>query len=132
MRRRFRIAAICLLVVGCGGDSPRIELLGTTGTTRTTGTTQPDSRPEDVAGPLPLQQPLVMTLSAHVDAERVSTDATLVVEALPPIEGLAEPFDPMSPAVLRGSIEAVGDGWDLRGFFDAHYCPQLNTYAVCE
>jgi len=59
-------------------------------------------------------------------------DAEVVVELLPTSEELADPFVPRDAVVVTGSVTADAPGWSVSGTFVASYCPDLNSFAICE
>ena len=66
------------------------------------------------------------------DGMSVSTSAIIELESLPGVTDLADPFDPLAPAIVNGNFAAKATDWSLTGTFSAVYCPRLNNFAICE
>jgi hypothetical protein len=76
----------------------------------------------------PLSDPISATLEVYVDAEMASTtNAEFEIDNLPTSDPNGD------PANVVGRLSAMdSNGWNLQGDFVAQFCPNLNTFAVCE
>lgn len=82
----------------------------------------PFGEPQDAAG-----------IYAYLSGDSADTSgATFVLDGLPGNAQLAEPFDPNDAAIIGGTIDLEGEGWSVHVSFDSRYCPEANSYYICE
>jgi hypothetical protein len=81
----------------------------------------------------PAGEPVLGLLQANRGGVSDQTgQVEVVLDLVPSVEDLADPFDPATAVVVTGSVTVDVAGWSVTGTFAAPYCPDLNTFAICE
>lgn len=83
-------------------------------------------------GPTGTPQPATNLVAYQNGTAAEISGASFVLDDIPSVEQLAEPFDPSSAAIVGGTIDLTADGWSVHLSFDARYCPDANSFAICE
>jgi hypothetical protein len=71
-------------------------------------------------------------LEAARDGVRAETYADVVIDYVPTVEELMDPYDPLDAVVVTGTLTAEGNGWSMAGTFAASYCPAVNVAWPCD
>jgi hypothetical protein len=81
----------------------------------------------------PVGEPSDGELWAFRDGEGVNVlGVTFVLDAIPQVDDLAEPYDAAAPPLITGNLMIEAPDWSVQGTFTAFYTPDHNGFPVCE
>jgi hypothetical protein len=80
----------------------------------------------------PTGRQTAVQLEATRDGVTEETYADVVIDTVPTVEELSEPFDPLEAVVVTGTLTSEGNGWSVAGTFAASYCPAVNVAWPCD